>query len=120
MRQCYLQLLSFNVGIHNVRAIINCLLGTLVNRKVKDVQSVGLLSNMLVELKAVSALHLAEELTLHEDAANTLHSDGTTKFGQKYASYQVATCKQTFSLGMVEAKCGSGGAHFRPATAVSA
>ena len=36
-----------------------------------------------------------------------LHSDDTSKFGDKYGSYQIATEGKAFSLGIVDMKCGT-------------
>lgn len=45
-----------------------------------------LLSNKLVELKGISSLQVAEESAQDDEMTTTLQSNGTTKFGQKFAS----------------------------------
>ena len=40
-------------------------------------------------------------------AYNTLHTDGITKFGEKYGSYQVSTTEASYSLALCEMKAGS-------------
>ena len=107
VRQCCQSSLALNVGIMNIGPVIRCVLETIGNRHAGELPSVGLLSSMLVELKAVSSFQLAEELAEVGEGVNTLHSDGTSKFGRKYVSYQVATGKRTFSLRMVEMKSGT-------------
>ena len=55
---------------------------------------------MYVELKGLAILQLADELAEEEDM--TLHSDGTSKHGNKYGAYQISASKQrVYSLGMV-------------------
>ena len=104
VRTCCLELLSLNVGILNVRPVIESVL-RMVDMSATDLPSTGTLSTMLLELKRVSMLHIAEEVQKADNL--TLHSDGTSKFGKKYGSYQVATNSQVFSLGVVDMKCGT-------------
>lgn len=84
--QCCLELLSLNVGVWNVVPVIQSVL-RMIGRSADRLPSVGLLSKMLIELKQISSMHVAEELM--EEEHTTLHSDGTSKFGHKYGSYQV-------------------------------
>ena len=44
----------------------------------EELPSKGLLSETLVELKAVSSVHAVEELLKDDVSDHTLHSDGTT------------------------------------------
>ena len=104
VRQCCHELLSLDVGILNVRPIISSVLA-MVGKKPGNLPSVGLLSQMYVELKQVSSLHIGEELAGQRNT--TLHSDGTSKFGRKYGSYQIASTDKTFSLGLVDMQCGT-------------
>ena len=53
----------------------------------------------------ISKLHLGE--VLPATAYNTLDTDGTTKFGEKYGSYQVSTTEGSYSLALCEMKAGS-------------
>ena len=104
VRQCCLHLLSLNVGIRNVSPVIRAVL-SLVGLSAVDLPSQGLLSQMYVELKQVSALHIAEQLSGVENT--TLQSDGTSKFGRSYGAYEVATPSQVFTLGVVDMHCGT-------------
>ncbi|XP_065182489.1 uncharacterized protein LOC135813316 [Sycon ciliatum] len=103
--KCCMELLALNVGIWNVKSVIDCVLHNLVSKKVDRLPSVGTLSGMLVQLKSVSSQHAAEVLSQAENT--TLHTDGTSKFGQKYGTYQIATENQVFSVGMVDMKNGT-------------
>lgn len=60
---------------------------------------------MLVEARTVSHLQLAE--LIPEEQFNTLHTDGTTKFGHKYGSYQVSTETSCYTLGLADMQSGS-------------
>ena len=62
-------------------------------------------SHMLIESHAVAQCQLAEVLS--KDGYNTLHTDGTTKYGHKYAGYQVTTEERTYTLGLRETADGT-------------
>ena len=94
VRKCWYDILARNVGVWNVRPVITSVL-QMGGLEVRDLPSIGLLSEMLVELKHISQLHVADEL--QGEAAATLHSDGTSKFGRKYGSYQISTKDRTLS-----------------------
>ena len=64
------------------------------------------INNILAEAHAVAQLQLTETLT-QEGQHNVLHTDGTSKFGHKYASYQIATEQDTYTLGIRETASGS-------------
>ena len=98
-------LLSHNVGIEHVCPVIRTAVQALTGLVVGRLPSVGRLSQMQTDMKAVSLMHVAEEITQSDDS--TLHTDATTKFFRKYAGYQVTTAKGSLSLGMVELHTGS-------------
>ena len=105
VRLCCYSLLSKNVGVWNVGPVIRAVT-KMVGVKVQELPSVGLLSRMLIELKAAGSLQVADVM---EDAGDisTLHSDGTSKFGKKYGSFQIATEEKTMSVGLVEMGSGT-------------
>ena len=104
VRKCCMELLSLNVGVWNIGRAILCMLD-MVGLQAEPLPSVSLLSQMLVELKQVSAMQVAEAVT--GAGPTTLHSDGTSKFGKKFGSFQIATPAQVFTVGVVDMKCGS-------------
>ena len=63
---------------------------------------------MLVELKVISAVHACQELLDEHVSDHTLHSDGTTKFDRKFQCHQIATSKQTFSVGPIDMESETG------------
>ena len=104
VRMCCLKLLSQNVGILNVRPVIETVL-EMVGMHAEQLPSTGTLSNMLIELKRISSMHAASELLASDNL--TLYSDGTSKFGDKYGTYLLANECKTFSMGLVDMKCGT-------------
>ena len=53
---------------------------------------------MQIESRSLCQIQLAEALT--DSTYNTLHSDGTSKFGHKYTGFQVSTLEGSLSLGL--------------------
>lgn len=96
-RICIMELLSKNVGILQVEPVVRSVLKLCkidCERFPKHTQ----INEMLVESRSLAHVQLADVLTKTEH--NTLHTDGTSKFGHKYTSFQVATTDSTYSLGM--------------------
>ena len=56
------------------------------------------ISEMIIESQSLAYVQLADVLTQTE--YNTLHTDGTSKFGHKYTSFQATTTEGSYSLGM--------------------
>jgi len=103
MRQCCIELLSMNVGIKNIEPIIRR--KHVTGMMVAELPHSTTLVQTLAEMKALSRQQLAEELGTSDNL--TLHSDGASKFGQHYYSYQVSTPSSTYSLGLSETLTGS-------------
>ena len=87
IRQCCLALLSSNVGVNHIGGVIRDGL-KLVNVSAEPLPSSSLLKQMIVEGRAVSLVQIGEAAR-HNN--NTLHYDGTTKFGRKYGSFHLHT-----------------------------
>ena len=104
VRQCCMELLSHNVSLKNVDAVIESVLRNMVGMEAKELPHYTTLNRMLIEMKAVAHQQLAEVLT--NDDNLTLHSDATTKFGQHYQSFQLSTTS-TYSLGLHEVLSGT-------------
>lgn len=58
------------------------------------------LMQILTEMKVLACQQLSEELTKSKNV--TLHSDGTSKWGQHYYSFQVSTSDSTYTLDLAE------------------
>lgn len=104
MRECCINLLAMNVGINNVCKIINCVL-SLSGHTADRLPSSSALGNMLLEARSLAHLQLGEEIPKEEYA--TLHSDATTKFGDKFSSFQISTSESSYSLCLADMKSGS-------------
>jgi len=105
VRQCCIELLSLNVGIKNVDPIIWCVLKHIASFEIKELPQTSTLTRMYTEMKGLACQQLSEELQKGENF--TLHSDGTSKFGQHYYSFQVTTLDSTYSLGLSEMLSGT-------------
>ena len=97
MRLCIMDILSHNVGIKQVEPVIQAVL-RLVGMECDSIPKHTAISEMLLESRALSQIQLAQ--TLANTEGNTLHSDGTTKFGQKYCGYQISTAERSLTLGL--------------------
>jgi len=105
VRQCCIELLSLNVGIKNVDPIIRCVLKHIASFEIKELPQTTTLARMYAEMKGLACQQLSEELQKEDNL--TLHSDGTSKFGKHYYSFQVSTSDSTYSLGLAEMLSGS-------------
>ena len=91
--------------IHQVDPIIRSVLLNIAGMEVEKLPKPATLVRMLTELKCLSYQQIADEL---QDCKNiTLHSDGTSKFGQHYGSFQISTDTTAYSLGLSEMLTGS-------------
>ena len=95
VRQCCLELLSMNVGVKNVDPIIRTVLSSIAGITVDRLPKYTTIVEMLPEMKALAYKQIAEKLQVSQQL--TLHSDGTSKFGQHYGSFQVSTTQSSYS-----------------------
>ena len=103
VRECCMQLLAHNVGIHNVETCIKAVCD-LVGCKTGPLLSKSTLANMMVEAQAVSHLQIADSVPTH--STNMLHLDETTKFGEKYGGLQITTPESCYTLCLSTMKAG--------------
>lgn len=92
-----MELLAYNVGILNVVPIIQSVLhmaGLEYDRLPKHTT----INEMIVESRSLAQMQVTEALLQAPNC--TLHSDGTSKFGHKYMSFQVSTTDETLSMGL--------------------
>ena len=101
-----LDMLSRGVGIRHVSPIIQAVLEKLAKCSVDRLPSCSLLAEMTVLGKVVSYQQVAEDLC-QQASGLTLHSDGTTKFGDKYMGFQVSTEGSSYSLALADIKAGT-------------
>ena len=88
IRACCYELLSLNVGVRNVKAVIN---SVLKHKTVDRLPCRTTLCDMMVECLTVAQAQLGEELSCENENHFTLQTDGTTKFGEHFGTYDVTT-----------------------------
>ena len=103
IRECCMQLLAHNVGIHNVETCMKAVFD-LVGCKAERLPSKSTLANIMVEAKAIAQLQIADTIPNYD--SNMLHSDGTTKFGEKYGGMQISTSESCYTLCLTTMKAG--------------
>ena len=107
MRHCCYELLSLNVGVRNVKPIINSVLRNIAHKEVDRLPGKTVLCNMMVECLSLAQAQLGEELSHQTGNFYTLQTDGTTKHGQHFGTYDIATADTTYCLGLRHVFSGS-------------
>ena len=102
VRQCCVELLSMNVA---TTPVIRSVLLNVAGIEVGALPKSSTLSNVLTKMKCLAYEQLSDELSAEDNI--TLHSDGTSKFGQHFGSYQLSTINSMYSLGLCEMLTGS-------------
>ena len=98
IRACYYELMSMNVGLRNIESIIRSVLNQVAHKSIGRLPSYALASQMLAESLVVAQAQLAEKLATSH--CSTIHSDGTTKFGEHYGAVEVSTKSGTYTVGI--------------------
>ena len=84
VREACMTLLSHHVALEHVGQVIRSVVKSFTGREVGRLPIIGLLSQMQSEMKTVSLVHAAKQIT--ESSYSTLHTDATTKFFRKYSA----------------------------------
>ena len=100
VRACCYELLSLNVDVQNVKAVITTVLKNIAHKAVQRLPCQTTLCNMMIESLTVAQAQLDEELTKEESNYHTLQTDGTTKYGEHFATYDIATNDTVYHLGL--------------------
>lgn len=108
VRACVYELLSLNVGVRNIAPVIRCVLNNIAHKSVGRLPSYGLTCQMILESLTIVQAQLGEKLS-QTVGYNTLQTDGTTKFGEHYATYDVRTSETeiSYTLGLRHVFSGS-------------
>ena len=108
VRACVYELLSLNVGVRNIAPVIRCVLNNVAHKSVGRLPSYGLTCQMILESLTIVQAQLGEKLS-QTVGYNTLQTDGTTKFGEHYATYDVRTSETeiSYTLGLRHVFSGS-------------
>ena len=105
VRQCCIELLSMNVTTKQIEPVIRSVLKNIASFEIDELPKPSTLTGMLAEMKCIAYQQISEEVNQHDHL--TLHSDGTSKFGEHYSSYQISTESSSYSLGLCEMLTGS-------------
>lgn len=103
LRMCVMELLRQNIAMRNIGPVITTVIKSLTGRSLNREPSKTLACQILKEANYVAKAHVAKCMMEGSDGVtgNCLSSDGTTKFHQKYQSFQITTVSgKTLSIGM--------------------
>lgn len=87
IRACCYELLSLNVGVCSVKAVINSVLTNIMHKTVDCLPCCTTLCDMMVECLTVAQAQLGEKLSREDENYFTIQTDGTTKFGEHFETY---------------------------------
>ena len=94
-----------NVSTKQIEPVIRSVLKNIASFEVDELPKPSTLTGMLAEMKCIAYQQISDEVNQHDYL--TLHSDGTSKFGEHYSSYQISTESSAYSLGLCEMLTGS-------------
>ena len=97
LRVCIMELLTHNVSTLKIEPVLLSVF-KLLNLEYDRFPQRTTINQILIESRSLAHIQIAETLT--STSHNTLHSDGTTKFGHKYQGYQVTTSEGSLTLGI--------------------
>lgn len=100
VRACCYELLSLNVSVRNVKSVIESVLTNIAHKQVERLPQKSILCNMMLECLSVAQVQLGEALSQDDGAFYTLQTDGTTKHGKHFGTYDIATEDVTYRLGL--------------------
>ena len=108
VRQCCIELLPVNVATKQVEPVIRSVLKNIASIDIEALPRQSTLTGMLAEMKCLAYQQISDEICQDYIA---LHSDGTSKFGEHYESYQISNEKVVYSLDLCEMLTGSAALH---------
>ena len=108
VRATYQDLVTMGVGINNIEHVVHTVLTNFTNMNIECLPKGTFARLMYTESRRLSQLQMAEELLKdYENSSRTLHTDGNSKFGKHYGTYDVLTDQgQTFTVGIREVSSG--------------
>ena len=107
IRACCYELLSLNVGVRNVQAVIESVIKNIAHQEIGRLPQKTVLCDMMIECLTIAQAQLGEELSRDDGGCYTLQTDGTTKHGQHFGTYDIATVDTTYRLGLRHVFSGS-------------
>ena len=92
VRATYQDLVMMGVGINNIEKFVRTVLTNFTNMNIECLPKATFARPMYTESRRLSQLQVAESLLKDYDSScRTLHTDGTSKFGKHYETYDVVT-----------------------------
>ena len=92
VRATYQDLVMMGVGINNIERFVRTVLTNFTNMNIECLPKATFARPMHTESRRLSQLQVAESLLKDYDSScRTLHTDGTSKFGKHYGTYDVVT-----------------------------
>lgn len=107
IRACCYELLSLNVGVRSVKPVIETVLKNVAHKSVDRLPSKTTLCSMMLECLTLAQAQLGEELAKEDADYYTLQTDGTSKYGDHFGTYDVSTNDSTYHLGLRQVFSGS-------------
>ena len=104
VRACCYELLSLNVSVNNVKESV---LTNIAHKDVERLPKKTVVCDIMLECLTIAQAQIGEKLSQDDGEHYTLQTDGTTKHGQHFATFDVATVGETFSLGLRHVFSGS-------------
>jgi hypothetical protein len=90
VRAVYEDLLCWGVGVENVQKVVRTVIENLAGLECERLPKATFARYMYLEARRLSQIQVAEQLLDEWDSGNrTLHSDGTSKHGYHYATFDV-------------------------------
>ena len=104
----YKDLVMMGEDINNIEQVVHTVLTNFTDMNIECLPKPTIAGFMYTEFQRLSQLQVAEELLKdYENSSRTLHTDGTSKFGKHYGTYDVVTDQgQTLTAGIREVSSG--------------
>ena len=112
IRAVYQDLVCMGVGVNNVEKIVKSVLVNLAKMNAESLPKSTFARLMFLEARRLSQIQVTSEI-IESDQLNTLHTDGTSKFGHHFETYDVSlSSKKNFVLGLREVSSGDANTQF--------
>ena len=90
IRAVYQDLVCMGVGVNNVEKVVRAVLSNIAGINVDQLPKATFSRIMFTEARGLSQIQVAETLLQnYENDSRILHTDGTSKFGQHYGTYDI-------------------------------
>ena len=98
----YEDLLSMGISTRNVERYVRLVLEKLAEAKVGRLPKVTFAKDMFLEARGLAQIHVATKLLDSKENPLKLYSDGTSKHGHSYTTFDVQSGEEVFVVGQRE------------------